>query len=118
MSSPYTESSVVLQHCVSISVLAQQAANATLTGTITDPNGAVVAGASITATQKATGVKRETVSNDEGLYVLSNMAPGEYELRVEAKVSQTKVTKTAVALKVGQTVTLNVHARDRRERVS
>jgi len=86
----------------------QQAANATLTGTITDPNGAVVSGASITATQKSTGVKRETVSNENGLYVLSNMAPGDYELRVEAKGFTTKVSKTAVSLKVGQTVTLNV----------
>jgi hypothetical protein len=41
-----------------ITSLGQQAANATLTGTITDPHGAVVSGVSITATQKATGVKR------------------------------------------------------------
>jgi hypothetical protein len=86
----------------------QQAANATLTGTITDPHGAVVSGVSITATQKATGVKRETVSNDDGLYVLSNMAPGDYELRIEAKGFITKVSKTDVSLKVGQTATVNV----------
>ena len=86
----------------------QQAANATLTGTISDPHGAVISGASITATQQTTGVKRETVSNDDGLYVLSNMAPGEYDLRVEAKGFTTKVSKTAVSLKVGQTVTQNV----------
>ena len=89
-------------------VFSQQAANATLTGTITDPHGAVVAGVSVTATQKATGVKRETVSNDDGLYVLSNMAPGDYELRIEAKGFTTKVSKTDVSLNVGQTVTLNV----------
>ena len=92
----------------SISVFAQQAANATLTGTITDPNGAVVSGANITATHQATGVKRETVSNSDGLYVLSNLSPGEYELRVEAKGFATKATKTGIALKVGQTVTLDV----------
>jgi hypothetical protein len=89
-------------------VLSQQAANSTLTGTITDPHGAVVAGANVKATHKATGVKRETVSNDEGLYVLSNMHPGDYELRVEAKGFTTKVTKTAVSLKVGQTAALNI----------
>jgi hypothetical protein len=91
-----------------LSALSQQAANATLTGTITDPHGAVVSGVSVTATQKATGVKRDTVTNDDGVYVLSNMAPGDYELRLEAKGFTTKVTKTAVSLKVGQTVTLNV----------
>ncbi|MGH9968793.1 MAG: TonB-dependent receptor [Pyrinomonadaceae bacterium] len=89
-------------------VLGQQAANATLTGTVTDPNGAVVAGVSVAATQKATGIRRVTVSNDEGLYVLSNLAPGDYELRIEGKGFTTKVTKTPVSLQVGQTVTLNV----------
>jgi Carboxypeptidase regulatory-like domain len=91
-----------------IAALAQQAANSTLTGTITDPHGAVVSGVSVTATQNTTGAKRETVSNDNGLYVFSNMAPGDYDLRIEAKGFTTKVSKTAVSLKVGQTVTLNV----------
>jgi hypothetical protein len=43
--------------------------------------GAVIAGAKITATQITTGIKRDAVSNEEGLYVFSNMAPGDYELR-------------------------------------
>lgn len=94
--------------CLQVPTFSQQAANATLTGTITDPQGAVVLGVRITATQKATSVKRDTVSNDDGLYVLSNMAPGDYELRVEAKGFTTRVSKTAVSLKVGETVTLNV----------
>ncbi len=92
----------------SIGVFAQQATNATLTGMVTDPHGAFVSGANITATHKATGVKREATSNNDGLYVLSNLPPGEYELRVEATGFTTKVTKTGIALKVGQTVTLNV----------
>src|SRR5215212_140068 len=90
------------------SIVFSQAANATLTGTITDPHGAVVSAATVTATQNTTGVKRETVSNDDGLYVLSNMPPGDYELRIEAKGFTTKVSKTDVSLNVGQTVTLNV----------
>ena len=105
------QASLKLFVCViafSVHVFAQQAANATLTGTIADPNGAVVSGASITATHKATGVKRETVSNSDGLYVLSSLVPGDYELRVEAKGFTPKATKSAVSLKVGQTITLNV----------
>ncbi len=43
-------------------VLGQQAANATFTGTVTDPTGAVVAGFRVAATQKATGIRRETVA--------------------------------------------------------
>jgi hypothetical protein len=91
---------------LTIPVLAQQAAKATLTGIITDPNGAVVAGASVTATQTATGIYRKTTTNDEGLYVLTDLAPGEYEVRMEAKGFATRLT-TNVLLQVGQTVTLN-----------
>ena len=89
-------------------VVGQQATNATLTGTITDPNGAVVSGVSVTATQTATGLRRETLSNDEGLYVISNLAPGDYELRIVAKGFKTQVSSSPVSLKVGQTVTFNI----------
>jgi len=92
---------------VTASVLGQQATRATLTGVVTDPNGAVVPGVTVTATQTATGMRRQTVSNEEGLYVLTDLAPGEYEIRVEAKGFLTKVSKVPVAVKVGQSVTLN-----------
>src|SRR5262245_53779245 len=76
-----------------VCVFAQQAANATLTGAITDPHGALVPGVKLTATHIATGAKRETVTNSEGIYVFSNMSPGDYELRIEAQGFTTKVTK-------------------------
>jgi hypothetical protein len=88
--------------------LSQQAASATLTGTITDPRGAVVSGASVTATHKATGTKRDATTNDNGLYVLSNMPPGDYELKIAAQGFTTKISKTDIPLKVGQTITLNI----------
>src|SRR6185295_11844445 len=88
-------------------VIGQQAAKATLTGTVTDPNGAVVAGVTVTATEKAIGIRRTSVSNDEGLYVLSNLTPGNYELRIEGKGFITQVTSKPVSLEVGQTVTFN-----------
>src|SRR5215212_2692446 len=91
-----------------LSAFGQQPANATLTGMITDPHGAAVPGVKITATQTATGLRRDTVSNEDGLYVFSNMSPGDYELRLEAKGFTTRVSKTSVSLKVGQTVTLDV----------
>jgi len=98
----------LLMLCSIPAAFAQQVANATLTGTIMDPAGAVVSGATITATHKATGIKRDATTNDDGLYVLSNMPPGDYELKVEAKGFATKVSKTDISLKVGQTATLNV----------
>lgn len=98
----------VLIISASITIFSQQAANATLNGTITDQMGAVVAGTKVTATQTATGVTRDAVSNSDGLYVFSNMAPGEYELKFEGPAGfAIKVTKS-VPLSVGQTVTLNV----------
>lgn len=99
---------VLLLACLQASVLAQQAARATLTGIVTDPHGAAVPGVKITATLESAGVRRETMSNNEGLYVLTDLVPGEYELRVEAQGFITKVSKVPVSLKVGQTVTLNV----------
>ena len=98
----------LLVGCWQTPLLAQQAATATLTGLITDPNGAAVAGVKITATLESAGSKRETVSNDQGLYVLTDLAPGEYEVRVEAKGFITKVSKVPISLKVGQSVTLNL----------
>lgn len=91
---------------LSFVILVQQAANATLSGTVTDQVGAVIAGAKITATYKATGVKRETVSNDEGFYVLSNMTPGDYDLSFE-RTGFAKTGVFSVSLKVGQTTTVN-----------
>src|ERR1041384_1557504 len=86
----------------------QQAANATLNGTVVDQMGAAIAGTKIIATQIATGLKREAVSNEAGFYVFSNMTPGNYELSFEAPGVAIRTMKT-VSLNVGQAVTLNVN---------
>jgi carboxypeptidase family protein/TonB-dependent receptor-like protein len=89
------------------SVFAQQAATATLSGRVIDPNGAVIAGAKVTATQKATGAKRGAITNAEGLYALTNLAAGEYEIIVEAQGFKTKVSSREITLQVGQAQTLD-----------
>jgi outer membrane receptor protein involved in Fe transport len=91
---------------VSVSAYAQQPA-ATLRGIVTDPNGAVVAGATVRVTQPATGATRETITNDEGAYVLSSLQPGEYEIRIEAQGFAAKISKIQVVLQVGQNVTVD-----------
>lgn len=80
---------------------AQQAATATLSGRVTDPNGAVIVGAKVIATQKATGAKREAVTNSEGLYALTNLSPGEYEVRIEARNFPQALVRR-IELNVGQ----------------
>jgi hypothetical protein len=60
-----------------------QTTRATLTGTVTDPAGAVVEGARVTATNAATNVAASTKTTDAGLYVFTALQPGEYVLEVQ-----------------------------------
>ena len=53
-----------------------QTDTATITGTVTDPSGASVVGASIKATNRATGLDYTTGSNEAGIYVLTAIPPG------------------------------------------
>jgi hypothetical protein len=85
---------------------AQQAATATLSGRVLDPNGAVIPGATVTATQKATAVKRETTTNDEGVFVIPNLAAGEYELKIQARGFAEK-SNALVVLQVGQNLAID-----------
>ena len=61
--------------CCFAVAIAQQSATATLSGRVVDPNGAVIVGAQITAKNKTTDIQRETKTNDQGLFVLTNLAP-------------------------------------------
>lgn len=86
---------------------AQQPASATLSGRVVDPHGAVIVGAQVAITHKATGSKREGNTNDEGLFVLTNLAPAEYELKVQQAGFKTAVY-SAIVLQVGQNERLNI----------
>src|SRR5690606_14625499 len=57
---------------------AAQSTLGTIRGTVNDAQGGVIPGASVIATDEDTGVARETVSDGEGLYELSNLRPGTY----------------------------------------
>ena len=63
--------------------VAAQTATSTLTGTVVDGTGAVVPGASVTATHVSTTTVRTGTSNDNGLFRLPALAPGEYSVVVE-----------------------------------
>jgi outer membrane receptor protein involved in Fe transport len=56
----------------------------TIAGTVTDPNGAAVKDAKVTATNVATGESREATTGDEGTYALPALDPGVYKVTVEA----------------------------------
>jgi hypothetical protein len=86
-----------------VSALAQAGgATAEIKGTVTDPNGAVVAGAAVIATEAAKGVSRTTTSDDRGEYRLLSLPPGVYQVKVEAKGFATQL-KSDLQVTVGQT---------------
>ncbi|HEY3838922.1 MAG TPA: TonB-dependent receptor [Bryobacteraceae bacterium] len=64
--------------------LAQIGGSGSIEGTVTDPSGAVIAGATVTATNVATSVQTTRQTTTAGLYVLTPLPPGEYSVSVSA----------------------------------
>ncbi|MDQ3685833.1 MAG: carboxypeptidase-like regulatory domain-containing protein, partial [Acidobacteriota bacterium] len=85
----------------SLTTVAQQSTTATISGRVVDPNDAVVFGARVTITQDGTGSQRETSTNDEGIYVFSNLPPGIYDLKTEFTGFKTHIY-SKIPLQVGQ----------------
>jgi len=98
--------SLILGVTVSSSVFAQLP-TATLTGTITDPQGAAVANGKVTIVNQATGVVRDTSSGTDGSYTFANVTPGDYTVRVESAGFARNETKNA-RLEVGRASTVDV----------
>ena len=61
-----------------------QAETGSVFGTVTDPQGAVVAGAKVTIKSSSTNAERSTTTNSNGLYTFTNLPPGPYKVTVEA----------------------------------
>ncbi len=66
-----------------VTLCAAQTETARLQGTITDPSGAVVVGATVTATNISTGRTSDAQTNDSGYYVLSALPAGQYSVEVK-----------------------------------
>ncbi len=81
---------------LSISAFAQFE-KGTISGVVTDASGAVVVGAEVKATSASTGVVRTATTNDSGIYTLSNLTPGTYEVTVTQKGFGTYKQSVAVA---------------------
>jgi hypothetical protein len=71
------------------SAVAQLAGKGALTGTVLDPTGAVVPGATITATNTATGISTTQTSSSAGDYSMSSLDPGVYTVVVKASGFET-----------------------------
>lgn len=79
-----------------------QVTTGNLQGIVKDPNGAVVAGAAVKVTNADTGITRETTTNEEGFYRVTNMLPGDnYSIEVTASGFATnRLDKVAIRLGV------------------
>ena len=82
-------------------------ANSSIAGLITDPTGAVVSGATIQATDPATGITRSTVSDSSGLYSLGGLNAGDYALKVTAPGFET-YTKKGVVVNISASFRVDV----------
>ena len=61
-----------------------QGATGIITGTVTDPSGSSVEGATVTAANTGTGIQKKTTTSTTGLYSFVELPPGMYSISVEA----------------------------------
>ncbi|HXZ42302.1 MAG TPA: carboxypeptidase-like regulatory domain-containing protein [Terriglobales bacterium] len=93
--------------CLVTQFLMAQATNTgTVAGTVTDPSGAVVSGATVTLTDHATGTQRTTATNASGHYIFVDVGPGAYDL-VISKQGFTTTKAPNLQVMVGQSTTFN-----------
>lgn len=85
-----------------------QSARARIIGNVTDPQGAVVPGASVLVTNVATGVTTKTTTDQQGQYQAPELPIGSYKVKVERQGFKTTET-TAYTLEINQTLRVDVH---------
>ncbi len=87
-----------------------QASDGTISGTVTDQAGAVVAGATIEITNQATGEKRSATTSDSGTYTVPNLSVGVYNVTATGTgfaTSTVQSVKVSVSFNTTQDVVLN-----------
>lgn len=88
--------------------LSAQQITGNIRGTVTDPSGAVIRGAAVTARQSETGLSRSTTTDRNGNYVLLELPVGHYRLRAAAKGFQEYV-QDGITLNVNETASVSPH---------
>jgi hypothetical protein len=88
------------------SSIVAQSPNGTINGRVLDPTGAVIVGAEITIVNDATRVQYASKTNDEGIYVVTNLPPGAYRLQV-AKQGFKTLIKPDIVLNVQDALAIN-----------
>ncbi|HTV82247.1 MAG TPA: carboxypeptidase regulatory-like domain-containing protein [Acidobacteriaceae bacterium] len=81
---------------------------ATISGTVTDPSGAVVAGAQVTVRETNTGALARAISDSSGQYVVPFLLPGDYTITVKATGFKTLV-RTGIGLQAQEHPEINLN---------
>ena len=89
------------------SVLAQSSTSARLSGSVTDPSGAAIPQAHITATNTGTNLSLTVDSDKAGNYAFNSLPVGQYELSA-TRDGFSPIHETGISLTVGQSATLNL----------
>lgn len=98
----------IMLMCGTAAIFAQaQVSTADLNGAVTDPNGASVVGATVTAKSNSTGITRTVTTNESGEYSFIGLQPGDYEISAEG-TNFKKTVVSPVTLTVGQAATLEI----------
>ncbi len=90
-----------------MTVRGQSISTGTIAGTVTDPSGAAVAGATVTLTNLGTSTSRTAATNETGRYVLANVEPGTYSLTINKTGFRVAKFSNQV-VNIGGSLTLNV----------
>lgn len=92
-----------------------QVPTGSISGTVTDSSGALVANATVTITNKATGIARPVQANTEGLYSAPSLPPGDYEVKAEMAGFKTTVRSANVIAGTNTTVDMALTVGEARE---
>jgi hypothetical protein len=112
---------VFLLAITAVQVSFGQGITGSITGTVTDPSGASIAGATVTIFQVGTNATRTVTTSDVGSYTVTQLAPGHYSVKVDKAgfgssqennltLEIDQVAKIDIKLKVGanqQTISVN-----------
>ncbi len=85
----------------------QTSGKADLKGTIRDGESAAIGGATITLIDPATGIKKQSITNEQGIYLFPTIEPGKYQIQIESE-GFSSITFKDVRVPVGQSVVVDV----------